>query len=239
MVYLFYLFQKLIDKIKYMRISNFKLNTGLYTFANPGSYFLIKKLLDSSSYNNQFTVCADGVSLVILENLFNKNTISRYSFDYTSIADEVFSFCVEQEKRVSIVGTTDENIGVFVDFLKNKYTNINISLFSSGFFKSDLERSQLIRNIADRKVDVVVVGMGSPYQEKFLIDLSNYGWKGYGFTCGGFIDQTVMKGEKYYPDIVNKLNLRWLYRLFKEPQRLAYRYLIIYPFFLLKYLRSI
>lgn len=34
--------------------------------------------------------------------------------------------------------------------------------------------------------DLVVVGMGAPLQEKFLVDLVGLGWRGRGYTCGVF-----------------------------------------------------
>ena len=72
--------------------------------------------------------------------------------------------------------------------------------------------------------------MGVPLQERFLLQLTDAGWNGVGITCGGFLDQ-LSQGVQYYPGWINSLNLRWAYRLMREPGRLWRRYLLDYPKF--------
>ena len=47
------------------------------------------------------------------------------------------------------------------------------------------------------------------------MDLKKAGYKGIVFTCGGFLHQTS-DNINYYPEWVNKYNLRAFYRLFHE-----------------------
>ena len=54
-------------------------------------------------------------------------------------------------------------------------------------------------------------------QEKFLLKVKNAGYPGVGFTCGGFIHQTSKNEIDYYPAWVDKTNLRFVYRMWKEP----------------------
>ena len=93
------------------------------------------------------------------------------------------------------------------------------------------ERDCFLNELVDLNPDAVVVGMGAILQEQLLSDLYVKGWRGLGFTCGGYIHQTAMSGVNYYPDFIDKYNLRWLYRMIKEP-KLIYRYLVSYPQFL-------
>ncbi|NJO34267.1 MAG: hypothetical protein HC869_15170 [Rhodospirillales bacterium] len=67
-------------------------------------------------------------------------------------------------------------------------------------------------------------------QESFLLRLRQQGFNGVGFTCGGFLDQYSI-GKQYYPTWIDRLELRWLYRLIMEPGRLWRRYFVEYqPF---------
>ena len=76
--------------------------------------------------------------------------------------------------------------------------------------------------------DIIICGMGAPRQEELLLKLKEVrAWKGLGFTCGGYLDQ-LQQGLHYYPAAVDKLDLRWLYRLVKEPRRLLRRYILEY-----------
>ena len=74
--------------------------------------------------------------------------------------------------------------------------------------------------------------MGAPAQEKFLGDLWRSGWRGAGYTCGGFLEQIVGTAGEYFPPWTNRFHLRWLFRLYKEPRRMWKRYLLQYPKFL-------
>jgi N-acetylglucosaminyldiphosphoundecaprenol N-acetyl-beta-D-mannosaminyltransferase len=76
--------------------------------------------------------------------------------------------------------------------------------------------------------------MGAPLQERFLLQLADDGWHGIGFTCGGFLDQLI-DGKNYYPAWADRLNIRFLYRLAKEPRRLWRRYLVDYQVFIRRY----
>ena len=53
-------------------------------------------------------------------------------------------------------------------------------------------------------------------QEQFLLKVKNAGFDGIGFTCGGFIHQTAKDEIDYYPGWVDRMNLRFLYRMYKE-----------------------
>ncbi len=54
----------------------------------------------------------------------------------------------------------------------------------------------------------------------YLIALENKSlfeqFQGIGFTCGGFVHQTAMNRMHYYPNWVDKMNLRFVYRMYKE-----------------------
>lgn len=59
--------------------------------------------------------------------------------------------------------------------------------------------------------------MGILMQERFLLKVKEAGFKGIGFTCGGFIHQTAKNEIDYYPEWVNRMNVRFVYRMYKEP----------------------
>ena len=115
----------------------------------------------------------------------------------------------------------------------NKYPGLNVTACYSGYGQDPDEARQLF---VANQVELVICGMGAPLQEQFLDRLVKDGWQGVGFTCGGFLDQTInWKGS--YPEWVDRHDLRFLYRLVKEPRRLWRRYLIEYQVFLYRFAR--
>lgn len=208
---------------------------GLFTFVNPYSYVVLSREITKEDLN-EFVLYADGIFIVWIERLINKVYLNRVSFDFTSIAGMVFEQVENEKKIISFVGSSEEYIIIFEKVIRSLYPNMVIDVCCSGYFKDNEHRRKVVDKLSSS--DVVVVGMGAPLQERFLLDLKDTGWAGSGYTCGGFIEQTAVSNGVYYPDLVDKMNLRWLYRLIKEPRKLWYRYVIQYPFFILFYLRE-
>ena len=90
---------------------------------------------------------------------------------------------------------------------------MKIAGYRNGYFIDNDDRKKAIADIIKSKSDFAIIGMGSPLQEQFALDLKNAGYKGIVFTCGGFLHQSA-SDINYYP--VNKYNLRAFYRLFHE-----------------------
>ncbi|NWF33730.1 WecB/TagA/CpsF family glycosyltransferase [Stenotrophomonas sp. SAM-B] len=156
--------------------------------------------------------------------------IVRESFDGNSMAPEVFAFCRTHALKIALVGgvhgVAERAAGVFATEF-----DAEVVYARSGFFTGEGEVQACYDRLRALNVDVVICGMGAPHQERFLLGLKDSGWKGLGFTCGGYLDQALDGGVKYYPEWVNRLNLRAPYRLCREPGRLWRRYLVEYlPF---------
>lgn len=202
---------------------------GIVTFVNPYAYTYIRKktgLFDQFDY-----IFVDGMLLANFVTLFYGTKIKRNSFDMTGLAPECFSYAINQGKTLYFVGDTEFAINNAVKIIKQHYPEIKIIGSRNGFFKDEMDEDSFIKELADINPDIVIVGMGLFRQENFLVKLKKSGWNGLGFTCGGFFHQVTKKID-YYPSIINKLNLRWVYRFIKEPSvrwRLL-RIIFLFPF---------
>jgi exopolysaccharide biosynthesis WecB/TagA/CpsF family protein len=219
---------------------NKKSDKNLITFLNPYSYILARQ--NKELFEN-FNIKIDGILLVKILNLFGFKNVCRESFDMTSLAPIVFENAIKEKKSLYIIGTKPQIIDEAIKNIKNLYPELNIIGYRDGYFNNDEDRDKTLRKIKELNPDIVICGMGTPLQEKFLVDLKNMGWKGIGYTCGGFLHQTATN-INYYPKWIDKLNLRWLYRIYDEP-KLFKRYFFEYPKFIfwfifdyIKYVRS-
>jgi N-acetylglucosaminyldiphosphoundecaprenol N-acetyl-beta-D-mannosaminyltransferase len=183
------------------------------SFINPYSYTILRE--KNNLYKKIDYFCADGILLTKMLNMFFSLDLKRTSFDMTSLAPIVFKNCVKNNKTIYFVGAKSQEINKSINIISQHYPNLKISGYRNGYFENSESRKEEIDRIVRLKPHVVVVGMGTPLQEEFLLDIKNEGWIGTGFTCGGFLHQTQEK-LYYYPKIIDALNLRWLYRLFKE-----------------------
>jgi alpha-1,3-mannosyltransferase len=102
----------------------------------------------------------------------------------------------------------------------------------SGYFPA-ASNGEVVAAIRDAKADVVLVGMGNPEQEIWLEEnLAASGCR-LGFAVGALFD--FLSGEvARAPSAVQGIRLEWLFRLAQEPRRLAQRYLVGSPVFLLR-----
>ncbi len=208
------------------KTKSLRLEKGLTSFINPFSMLLLRDYPDIATHIDYWYV--DGISLVKQINQYRQAKIERHSFDDTSLAPVVFDFVKQNGYTLAIIGTKEEFIHDAVSTIENKF-GIKVQYFRNGYFLDKADRANCIEFVKNQHFDVVVCGMGTPYQELFLIDLKKAGWEGFGFTCGGYLHQ-ISKKENYYPAFFDKLDIRWIYRILDEPKLLR-RYIVEYPKF--------
>ncbi len=202
------------------------LEGGNNTFVNPYSYLMLRNNPVLDDVDN---IMIDGGLFVMLYNMLLGKKESRISFDMTSLAPKVFKQAEESGQSLYFVGSKQEEISQALEVIKSEFPKLNIIKYRNGYFLGN-EWQEEIDAVSELNPDIVIVGMGTPIQETFLIDLRKKGWTGTGFTCGGFLHQTA-KGIQYYPKWIDKLNLRWMYRIYDEP-KLFKRYTLDYGNFL-------
>lgn len=215
---------KLVDKListeyRISRVKSFctwlEEKENLYTFLNPVSY------LDALNHKNLFTqfdgIFADGILLVRAIEMLYLRTVSRRSFDMTSLAPQLFRYAQKNSKTIYIVASKQEQVEKGVEILQQRYHGLKIIGYRSGYFADEAEKNNEALHIVEMNPDFLIVGMGIVKQEEFLLKVKNVGFKGIGFTCGGFIHQLAMNKIDYYPKWIDRFNLRFLYRMWKEP----------------------
>ena len=106
--------------------------------------------------------------------------------------------------------------------------NIVVGAFSPsyGFEKKPKECEELIRIINESEANVLVVGVGAPKQEKWIMKYRNDMPKVDVFMGLGATIDFEAGTLKRAPKIWQKIGMEWLYRCLKEPKRLFKRYFI-------------
>jgi len=204
-------------------------HTSAHSFLNPAS---IGTLLQEPELFKGINFYVDGILLSLLLTLFTRTKISRTSFDFTSIAPVILNDVRKNGETIFFVGGSQDEIELFCKKITKKFNGINIVGYSNGYF-SQMEENHLYEEVITMCPNYVIVGLGAGKQERFSKALIEHGYKGKVYTCGAFISQESKASYDYYPNLINKLNLRFLYRMIKEPHTIK-RYLINYPINLLK-----
>lgn len=118
-----------------------------------------------------------------------------------------------------LIGSTDEVITATVDKLRKNFPSINIVGYRNGFFKNENEKTQLLKDITDKKPDYVFVAMGSPRQEYLMEEMLNVHKAVYQGLGGSF--DLYVGNFKRAPKLLQRINCEWLWRFIAQPARLT------------------
>lgn len=227
-------YSAMLEKLDFDEKISVKMTPGYFSYVNPAVYLRLRK--DPGLIRNIDKFFLDGILLTVIFKILGYKA-TRNSPDMVGYFLGLFSKAEKNNQKVFFIGSDSLSVIKAVEVIKHSFPNLNVVGYRDGFFMTDTEKNDTCNLLKKENVEVTIIGMGTPNQERFLNILKNSGYQGQAFTCGGFIHQTA-KGIKYYPKWINELNLRWLYRFFDE-RRVFLRTLKTYPIFLLVFIYDV
>jgi len=149
----------------------------------------------------------------------------------TDLTPLILKLAAEQGWRVFLLGAAPGVAAkAAAKFVENNPA-LKISGTHSGFFAAT-ELDGVIQQIRDANTDVLIVGMGNPVQEQWLVRHQAQTGAKLGVGVGAFLDFSAGVFPRA-PMWMQKMKIEWLYRMSREPRRLWKRYLVEAPVFLL------
>ncbi|WP_027339005.1 WecB/TagA/CpsF family glycosyltransferase [Halonatronum saccharophilum] len=211
----------LIDKVNKRealeKIENFISSEGSKIVVTPNAEMIVRSQKDSrlkEIINSAQLVLPDGAGVVIASRLLNKSLEERVSG--IDIVQELLNRGSKKGYSFYFLGGKPGVAQKAKEEALNRYPNLDIN-FHHGYLDRQLEK-KVVEEIKVSKVDILLVGMGVPLQEKWLDKHLSFLGVPVGIGVGGSFD--ILSGEKRRaPQMVQKLNLEWLYRLAQEPSR--------------------
>jgi len=121
-------------------------------------------------------------------------------------------------KSFYLVGGKQEVIEATVNRLKEEFEGIRIVAYRNGYIRTEEEKRCLIKDVAEKKPDVVFVAMGSPRQELLMEEMLERHPAIYQGLGGSFDVYTgnVKRAPQWWVDH----GLEWAYRLVRQPSRI-------------------
>ncbi|MBS1725870.1 MAG: WecB/TagA/CpsF family glycosyltransferase [Armatimonadetes bacterium] len=103
--------------------------------------------------------------------------------------------------------------------LAERFPGMVVAGARDGYFSKD-DDTRIAQEIAETKPDVLVVAMGMPRQELFILDTAEAIGAKIGIGVGGSLD--VHSGTvKRAPKVIQKIKMEWLWRLLLNPKKIA------------------
>jgi len=177
-------------------------------------------LLQNADY-----IAPDGIGIVSAANFLNTPLKQRVpGFELTLGLLEIAN---RLKKRVYFIGGKEWIVENTVEKVSNQWPDIEITGYHHGYF--DHNDPAYIDMVKETNPDIVLVALGFPNQEKWGTSYLNETSQGIVMGVGGSFD--VLSGNiKRAPNLVQKLNIEWLYRVVQNPKR--YKRLCTIPRFM-------
>ena len=205
----------------------------IVTFINPYSFHFLRDARVGAVFAQFDIVLPDGIGVVLALRWCRLVRAVRVSFDQTSLFEPVFSCLDAARARIYVAGAHPGVADSAVYRMAEAYRDVQFVGVRDGYGNP----ADIVEEVLALDPDFVLCGLGVPRQETLALALRDAGYSGVVCTCGGFLDQYA-QGAQYYPAWVDRLELRWVYRMWREPRRLWRRYLLFYPGFFLRAFRS-
>jgi exopolysaccharide biosynthesis WecB/TagA/CpsF family protein len=172
-------------------------------------------------------VDVDGMPLVFATYLFCKEPLRERTATTDFLLDAT-AMSAREGIRFFFLGARPGVAARAAIHLRNRFPGAQIVGTRHGYFSED-EAPDICKGIVSLGTDVLWVGTGSPWQERFAIryrsHLQGLAWIR---TCGGLFDH-YGGGVSRAPEWMQWAGLEWLYRAAREPLRLGRRYLLTSP----------
>ena len=172
--------------------------------------------------NNCGVINADGASVVLASKFLNKPLPERVAG--IDLMQELVKLSERKKYSIYLLGAKRDVVEKTAEVLNTKYKKLNIVGIHDGYFKEN-NWPEISDELKQKKPDFVFVGITSPMKEYLIEYLQNDGNNSVFMGVGGSFD--VISGNiPRAPKWMQKANLEWLFRVYKEPKRLFKRYFI-------------
>lgn len=168
----------------------------------------------------------DGMGIIKGLSLMGYKLPLEYKISGTELIPKLVEQCHQNNLSIFLLGTKPEILELAIFKQKEKYHQLKIAGYHGYFDKADtLQNKKVIQKINCFSPDILVVGMGMPIQEIWIQKNRKKIKANIIIPCGAVIDRLAGLVSDC-PKFMSDAGLEWLYRLIREPKRLAARYLL-------------
>lgn len=151
--------------------------------------------------------------------------------------EELAGSCADRNLKPFFLGSRPGVAEIAAARLQSRHVGLALAGTFHGFLADPEACAQAIRAINTAKPDLLLVGMGSPLQERWVAEHRDELEVPVVWVVGALFD-FLAGGLRRGPRILLDHGFEWLARLVVEPKRLWRRYLLGNPLFILRVLRQ-
>lgn len=188
------------------------------------SYFTSTML--RKHYENT-TILVDGMPLIWLMQLFKIPVSRDHRLTYVDFIMPLMGKAAEAGWSVFHVGQHSTVQNEALQRIRTEYPSITISGHDGYFDLTPHSEASLavVDAINEANTQLLLIGFGAPKQEAWLAEHRHLINAPIAFTCGACMEY-VAGHVKTPPRWMGRLGMEWSFRLFENPRRFAFRYLV-------------
>lgn len=125
----------------------------------------------------------------------------------------------ETGARIYFLGSAPGIAEAAAQNLQSRFPGMVLAGVRDGFFSKNDDLT-IAQSVAETKPDILIVAMGMPRQELFILDTASIIGAKIGIGVGGSLD--VHSGQvKRAPIFIQKIRMEWLWRFILNPKKIA------------------
>lgn len=173
----------------------------------------------------------DGMGVVMLGKMLGVPLERSQRITYVDWLPHLMERAADRNWRVLYLGSKPGVAEEGARILRKNYPGLQIETVHGYFDFNGVESHGVLKEIRRFAPHILMVGMGMPRQEHWIIDHCGQVGNAVILPCGAAMDY-IANELPTPPRWTGRVGLEWLYRLIAEPGRLWRRYLVE-PWFLL------
>lgn len=188
------------------------------------SYFTNADLREHYQGN---TVLVDGMPVIWLMQLFGIPVTRAHRVTYVDFIMPLMHLAADRHWTVFHVGQKADIQTRAMEIIRNQCPGIDIQ-GHDGYFNQDTNSAEslaVVEQINASNAQILLIGFGAPKQEAWLHAHRHLIHVPMVFTCGACMEY-LAGAVKTPPRWMGRTGLEWSYRLFENPRRFAFRYLV-------------
>ena len=200
-------------------------------FVNVHSVNLAQKHTQFKAHLNQADRCfSDGFGMRIAA---RKNRVQlKDNVNGTDMLPDLCKTAVKKGLSIYLLGGKPSVAKTTAHNLCQQHPGLQIAGSADGYFEPN-SYLKVIEKINESQADILLLAMGSPAQEKWLIQHANLINCRTALAVGGLFDFYSGKISRA-PLWMRELGMEWVWRLIQEPKAKFNRYIIGNPLFLIR-----
>jgi N-acetylglucosaminyldiphosphoundecaprenol N-acetyl-beta-D-mannosaminyltransferase len=187
-----------------------------------------------SFLNGAEIVFCDGAGVMLAARILGRRIPARIT--YADWAWQLADFAAARNFSLYFLGARPGVARAAARRLKERYPDLEVAGVHHGYFDRS-ENEAVVEEINAAAPDILLVGLGMPLQEYWLMENRHRLDAGLALTGGAVFDY-VSGRLRRGPRFLIGSGFEWLARLLVEPRRLWRRYLLGNPLFLLRVVRQ-